>query len=62
MELPTGLVEKPVYAQGYAYARNGNAHNPTPRVCFVVFIDDARRGDEPKLRGAKELAGELLAA
>jgi hypothetical protein len=43
---------------GYAYPRNGNFHNPTPRVCWEVYcgtrlIDSARllrilRAEYPK--------------
>lgn len=34
LEPPTYTIEKIIV--GYAYARNGNAHNPTPKIEWVV--------------------------
>ena len=41
---------------GYAYARNGNVHNPTPKVRWDVFYKGRRVGSTHYLRQAKELA------
>jgi len=41
---------------GYAYARNGNAHNPTPRVRWMVTDQSRLVGGAATLREAKEIA------
>lgn len=34
---------------GYAYARNGNVHNPTPRYWWILYLN-GKRVDEGKYR------------
>ena len=48
------------WTTGYAYGRNGNAHNPTPRVCWVVYKNGQPQGQDTTLRGAKELIALLM--
>jgi hypothetical protein len=42
--------------QGYAYARNGNAHRPTPRYIWKVVYKDRLVGIFSTARAAKEVA------
>jgi hypothetical protein len=41
---------------GYAYPRNGNTHNPTPRVSWSAFVDGKRVGVSRTRREAREIA------
>jgi len=48
-------IERHVY--GHAYAKSGNAHNPTERVCWIVRGADGRHvGTVYSYAGALELA------
>lgn len=47
--------------EGYRYARNGNAHNPTPELRFDVFCRGRLVGYSPRLREAKDIAVSFLA-
>jgi hypothetical protein len=40
---------------GFAYPRNGNVHNPTPRFCWIVMQDGKPMGSYETLRAAKVL-------
>lgn len=46
---------------GYAYPRNGNAHNPTPRIVWCVRDQDGRLVGSfiPTKRDAKNYVNEL---
>jgi len=41
---------------GYAYPKNGNFHNPTPRYRWDVTYDGKRVGSTSTAKGAKEMA------
>jgi hypothetical protein len=43
---------------GYAYPKNGNAHNPTPKVHYHVYRDGQLVIREFKLRDAKQFIQE----
>lgn len=44
----------------HAYAKNGNLHNPTPVLRFIIFDQTGvNRGSDPKLREAKSLLTDL---
>jgi hypothetical protein len=45
----------------YAYARNGNAHNPTPYYIWTVSYKGRRVGSQHSLKDAKSLAVEFMA-
>ncbi len=42
----------------YAYARNGNAHNPTPSYRYTVFCNGKNVGSTSKLKDAKALIAD----
>jgi len=43
---------------GYAYPRNGNAHNPTPQYIWTAYRGACHLGTAYKLRDAKEYQSE----
>ncbi len=46
---------------GYAYARNGNAHNPTPKVIWETFVDGKLVGTSRLKREAVALGNDVVA-
>jgi hypothetical protein len=46
---------------GYAYPKNGNLHNPTPRVAYFVYQDDRLIGIDYRLRDAKQFIADIEA-
>lgn len=44
------------WVKGHAYARNGNTHNPTPRVSWEVYKNGRPADNARTLREAKEFA------
>ena len=44
------------FVGGYAYPRNGNTHNPTPRYYWVTYRTGRALGVSNTLKAAKELA------
>jgi hypothetical protein len=59
--LPNGCTAERVLT-GHAYARSGNAHNPTPRYRYDVRDAEGRRvGSTLTLKSARALAAEVEA-
>lgn len=50
------------HTHSYAYARNGNAHNPTPKYHWRVFFDGKLADEKLNSAAAKELAHDLVVA
>ena len=46
---------------GYAYAKNGNLHNPTPRVAYFVYKNGNLIGIDYRLRDAKQYIADIQA-
>lgn len=44
---------------GYAYAKNGNLHNPTPRVRYDIYRDGKLIGSDSKLSEAKKFIADI---
>lgn len=50
------MIEIRKVVAGYAYPRNGNAHNPTPRYRWEVWADGKRVGSATSRKSAEGLA------
>jgi hypothetical protein len=46
---------------GFAYAQNGNLHNPTPKYVFLADVDGVCIGESPLLRDAKSFVSDYIA-
>ena len=44
---------------GYAYAKNGNVQNPTPRVRYDIYRDNRLIGSDSKLKAAKQFIADI---
>jgi hypothetical protein len=59
-ELREAGIEIVSMCQGFAYARNGNMDNPTPRLTYVVRHRGRLVGSSHKLSAARELASDFI--
>jgi len=44
---------------GYAYPKNGNAHNPTPKTVYLIYRDGQLIGTDLKLKDAKQFVSDI---
>ena len=44
---------------GYAYPKNGNLHNPTPKVAYFVYQGDKLISIDYRLRDAKQYIADI---